>query len=441
MAAFRKSTKLVVVAFVMLAALSALFVIYGDCEEYDDSALLSEAAVIPDADNACTWYTQAVDSMMFDMAQNDSIYRISIREIWDEAFVVHCLEANRKVFPLVDAGNACLRFQAPAAPDASVPEPDWIQYYRVYRLLELKVLLDVAQHNSGEALQDLLRMNAYVRRFEEGSSSVTHNAMGLIMLKRCEETLRYAVDAGVLDSGQQRELIDWKEQHPLTSLGEVRAWKSQFAMLKTLVDSAHATARFPDGSDLGPFNDFSTATFHRLFRLNRTKKLLAQKYERILNQISTPYAQLSNSLPGLDDAPSGREGFSLFSLHLVPNRLGKYFVDAHVPVFGKTHHGRLFIQWEERANLILMAMRVHHAQQDVPVRSLEQLTPGILAKVPDDPFGRGAILYDSDLGSIRSVGLNRLDDHGSVELLEESLRVNLFKGQLDHLDLVLDLGR
>ena len=153
--------------------------------------------------------------------------------------------------------------------------------------------------------------------------------------------------------------------------------------------------------------------------------------------LGSTYSISSNSfdacfthLVALADGPYDKRGYERLRIAVVPHDhwlwetlshrdpVGRILAGFILPEFGMAHlqHEKKHVSLRAAA-LALAANRFHAAHGRWPAE-LGELVPDFIAALPDDPFGRGPLLYRADGGGgwiIYSVGPNGVDDGGDGE--------------------------
>ncbi len=109
---------------------------------------------------------------------------------------------------------------------------------------------------------------------------------------------------------------------------------------------------------------------------------------------------------------------SAIDLYVTRDPVGRFLAHTICREYLKLCHAHRLLMVDMRATRLLAAIRLHLLTHDA-LSALDELVPGILDRLPGDPFGPGPLklLYDAEgRPMVYSIGINEVDDGGQPEL-------------------------
>lgn len=287
---------------------------------------------------------------------------------------------------------------------------------RLAKLSSIKAVYLFKQGQEKEAFDEAIQVIKIGYMMEGSQGDLTCYLIGTVMKRIGLERLREMMVDTTLPSASLRSYVD--------KLGNLKADREGFAY--TIKAEYTWMAKFIDDLSTGKINNSleEEATpsdkilqIEYYFMPNKTKRLFAELFRPLTEDIFMPYGErefpepllLDRPAPDIDSWPSRIKFF------LLPNSAGEWFymnIAPNVSRFALTMYMNDF--WVSGTQLLL-AVKSYKSETGSLPESLNELVPKYISKVPEDPYDGKFIRYLPEERIIYSVGKDLIDSGGSEE--------------------------
>jgi hypothetical protein len=423
----------VVVGLLGAAAMVTLIVLSIDEPPPDDSDLLVKRENIPDEENAY-WYFAKIggvldlpeetaevvdkevtgDEKLAGAALMDAILE---GKAWDAAFIEDLWQRNREAVHLLEQGLSCSTGQAPSMRFGwGIPEVcDWLW---VARLLNLHAILLLKQGREGEAFDEAMRVVQFGHAIEGARGALVHYLVGKVLKQEGIGRMRIMLSEAALEpdvlTSYSRRLGEYGANEP----GGADALRVEYTTRADLLEVLKAGKMSLEGVHMGYMIEETgdgprpslpeRVGFLWHFRLNRTKRMFAERFRALIGDIPTPYAQIERLT---------RPGNLPHPLHpLLPsNTAGKLVFLSLMPVLDSFLLAKCEENVDVGATRVLLAIKAFKVEKGRLPESLDALVPDYLDAVPLDDFDGQPLRYNAEKKVIYSVGKDLKDDGGMTK--------------------------
>jgi hypothetical protein len=407
----RKGTRRLIITAVVLLPIAVAFCFWAvvDSPPPDDADLGITREIIPDEENAFTYFNRAAENLDWpkDHEGREHLERLLEQDGWDEGLASDILARNEGLFDLIARGLACDRFQVPEIQGPHTPLPYLHPWRSIGQLGVIRAESLFRQGREEVAFQDAMQILRFGDRIETGPAPTVVYWFGSELKLRGLTQLRNMLSRASLTSttlaGYVRALEGWDV--PPDALDE--ALRVDYQLDCAGVDSL-ATGRlslrdFPCSRPL-------PSGHLMLLKPNKTKRMLARGYRALLTNIRQPYCRAT-----LSEIPDLFDTLVAARAHASGNGKGWIYCAITVPPARLLQEYKCRERCAVAATRILIALKCYKLEHGELPETLDALVPEYFEAVPLDDFDGKPMKYSRDKRVVYAVGTDLTDNGGIAE--------------------------
>ena len=375
----------------------------------NDEDLRLARLVIPDEENAFTYFEKAGGALSWPEAEWDKIEATPEGEKWDGAFVERLLKENKETLEHWEKGLACPQMQVPELTyDTELPY--FAAWRKIAKLSRLRALYLANSGKGAGAIDEAMKNVLFGQKMQKSHGAVIHYYVGVAVKELGLSTFRNVLPETKLDPNALKSLGDRLLAFRADEEGMANAMRLEYAASCDAVDMA-AAGGTPVGLELSFPLNLKTGF---LLKPNRTKRMLAETHRLFIERIGKTYKeQKQGELPpmmryAIDKSASksklllSRNAVGIVIFQMVGPRV--YYIKA--PCQENVHIA---------AMRLLIAIKCYKMKTGKLPETLDALVPEYIDAVPADDFDGKPMRYSPEKKLIWSVGENLEDDGGDED--------------------------
>jgi hypothetical protein len=358
----------------------------------DDSDLRQVRRVVADVDNGFLAVDLKEGDLDFPKDVRDSC--VPFREDWNPAVAREVVAKNAAVLARIDEALARGDFQVP--PFVVETRMPYLLAWRKMADIELaRIGVFIDESKEREAFAEALKLVRLGHRIQGAQGSLIQYLVGLA-IKSC-------------GLGAMRDLLP-KTGLPAEALRafprDIEAFGADRASWSDTVRGEYgAIVEGLDRTARGEEVAGERSWWMRFgMRPNATRRLFAEMLRNLLHDAAWERENLNfdDVLGDLEVDPKRNPRSAVG--RTIRNTYNNYFEHAFM---------KLYIEdFMAGATRLLLALKIHVAEKGALPESLDELVPGIIASIPEDPFSGKPLRYSREKRLIWSVGRDRIDAGG-----------------------------
>ena len=399
---------IVLVLGICLAGL--IYHLVKDVSAAKDDDLRLVRLEIPEEENAYMYFRLAGESLYW---PEKPIIR------WDDDtlapdLVADLLDKNAGTFECFEKGLACRATQAPqsmSGQDQLTRLQDWRE---LANLVALRASVLFRQGKEKEAFDEAMKIVRFGGMIEGSRGPLLPWLVGVAVKAIGLRRLRDLLQQTSLPPDVLMQYVGELSQYEVDEAALADVFRAEYMRAAKMIDDlAFGTA----GSSAPGLA--SGWVFRRvLFRNNETKRLYAQTYRRLIEDIPNSYAQRVNFRAG--DEQSGGF-FDLAGRIAAGNAVGTMLHDMLLPALAELQATKYVENMLVRATWLLFAIKCYKLETGQLPETLDALVPDYIDKVPLDPYDGRPMRYSREKKRVYSIGED-LKDVGGLDGAEFSDR-------------------
>jgi len=379
-----------------------------DIPPIDDSDLWLSAVEIPKEENAF-YYLKDIDYISIE--DHTLLRKMAEGEEWDHKYAEELIKNNEKFFEDFEKILILPYYQEPGLKDPILFNASTILHTNpdlrttIINLGLFKVRYLFIEGEEEEAFDLLIKIIKFGHLVENKPRPVLiYWLIGISLKNSGLELFRELIPKANILKNKSMFYIDELKKIEQNESGLVRSFQMEYILSVNTINDLD----FLNKEDFG-FLYNHNRLMNYIYRPNQTQLFLAETYRKLINNAEKNYY---NEMVFYE--PPDSSIYSMAKIFLKGNSPGKIISEIILINLRSSVERRLLIEFLNKGNQILLAIRAYQIEKgELPV-SLEELVPKYLDSVPKDPFDGELIRYSKEKRIIYSVGKS-LEDLGGSE--------------------------
>lgn len=412
-------------AFILYALFRLALIIMPDTPKPDERYLVTPIMEIPDDKNAFTLlkkYTTTEEHFFYDGFKSTNIVE-SDPEVYNTF-----IEKYKEDIEILERASEMPYMAYRPAEDLLEGKLAIAQYVTLMDLLLGKAWHENKKGNSKEALKiisTLLKMCNLMLMPENSDFTVL---VGRLYYRKTCILINAIVSDSDISSDDLKLLIATLDKYKMRYDGAKWALAEQYYSITYLL---YNNEQFTEKSFLARLGLSSG------LKPDRSSSYLSEAFSFYIKNIDSPYCSIDFPSTSWSERLSINSSTEYFR----GNQFGDLLVRINLYRYCDILNGWTlnFFETEYISNALLtkLAILLYENENGKSPDSLDELVPDYIKSVPDDPFVRKPIHYDSERKILYSVGHNCIDDGGSAEkFINNSLEYESLKEEPDYVVLI-----
>jgi hypothetical protein len=408
----RKSKRRLIFTAVVLAPFVALFCLWAfvDAAPPDDADLRLTYEVIPDDQNAFTYFNQAGEHLQWpeDWETSQALDNLLKEDGWNAQLASSVLVPNKDIYALIEQGLAYPHFQVPRPKinGIEIQLPYLDPWRDIARLGVARARLLFEQRRETEAFEQALQVVRFGARVQEGRGAYILFCVGQNVKHWGFAEIRRMLGTTTLPALALAPYIDALASNDVNEEALADAFRDAYMTDCVMVDGM-ARGKYTLDDVYGMWGHPS-GRFMPL-KPNMTKRMLATGFRRLIASIREPWCT-SDTIEFRDFS----ERKNLIAAYLSGN--GKGLLAYNMLMFPpRIQQFKCAENCGARATRIFIALRCYQLDHGELPETLDALVPDYLDAVPLDDFDGTPMKYSKANKVVYAVGTDLADDGGRAQ--------------------------
>lgn len=394
--------------FAIFAVIMITMVIRGRDETPPDDADLQVIRLdLADDENGFTCFNLATNAFYWPEDKNDEIREMIEGTAWDKDLASEIIQNNTQALEQIEKALTFPHYQIPEVTFYDCG-PSLSLCRNIARVMSLRSQWLFKQGDEQAAFDQAMQMIRFGHMIEDSGGGIIHYLVGIAIKGMGLERIEKMIPDCSLASNELKSYSEDLSMYAADSGPLADAYKVEYSSTCKIIDD------WAKG-DFDPDRDKEKDTRSRWKRLpryffqpNRTKRILADAYRSIIENIPRNYSEMN-----FEGTTKVKEWEPNWRLLTSPNSVGIMLSNLLFPTVDKILLRKCQEDLSVEATGLLLACKCYKQDRGKLPDRLEDLMPEYIPEVPEDPFDGKPLRYSADKKIIYSVGEDLIDSGGS----------------------------